>query len=435
MSEAILRRIREKVGEKVWKKWFSTFHVLEIGHERIVFGVSNLFIKDWLIKRYGKVISEVVKEILGENFEMEMEYVEPVEEKKISVRKRIPKKAHPDLNPNYTFENFVVGKGNEQAYKFACKIAQEPGRFSPLFIYGGVGLGKTHLMQAVGNAILRRNPNLSLIYASSERFMNEMVSAIRENNMDSFRKRYREVDVLLVDDVQFLMGKNGVQFELFNTFNELMSSGKQMVFCSDRAPDELQDFQERLVSRFKMGIVVRLDMPDLETRVKIAKVISEMEGGNLDEDLLTFLAENVDGTLRELRGAIIKLIAYQEIEGKKVSVYDAVGILDSFLKPVSEVDPLDRLMGVLSLVFDVSPSDIRGKTKKASATLAREMGIYFARKYMKASNESISRAFNRSSPVVSKIVRKLERDMRGNPVMEGYLQKILAYFSPAVGRM
>ncbi len=433
--DEILEGIRRRVGERIWEKWFSSFCVLEVEHDRVVFGVSNLFIKDWLLKKYGNVIRKAVEEVLGSAREIEISYIEERRDVEGVVREKVFRRSHPDLNPNFVFENFVVGKGNEQAYKFAHKVSLEPGRFSPLFIYGGVGLGKTHLIQAVGNAIFSSKPDVKLIYVSSERFMNDMINSIRENTMDSFRRRYREADVLLMDDVQFLMGKNGVQFELFNTFNELMDSGKQMVFCSDRPPGELQDFQDRLISRFKMGIVVRLDMPDVETRIKIAKAISKMEGGDLEDEVLEFLAKNVDGTLRELRGAIIKLIAYQEIEGKKVGVYDAVSVLDSFLKPSHGIDPIERLFGVLSVVFDVSPSDIRGRSKKVSATLAREMGMYFARKYMKASIESVSKAFNRSSPVVSKIVRKLEKDMKGNPVMEGYLQKILSYFSPAVGRM
>jgi chromosomal replication initiator protein len=194
------------------------------------------------------------------------------------------------------------------------------------------------------------------------------------------------VDVLLMDDVQFLMGKNGVQFELFNTFNELMDRGKQMVFCSDRSPDNLTDFQDRLVSRFKMGIVTEMEMPDVETRKKIARKIVETEGGKLREEVLDFLAENIDGSLRELRGAIIKLIAYQEIEGKEVSVYDAMGIVGNLLRSERGVDPSEKHLATLAVIFDVSPSEIKGKTRKASAVLARQLGMYFAKKYLKMSN-------------------------------------------------
>ena len=431
MKDEILSRIEKEVGERNWKKWFSGFDVLSIEPDRVVFSVTNLFVKDWLLKKYGNVLRKVVKEVLGDGtFEIVHSETEKIEDEKPLFRK--VGKIVGRLNGSFTFENFVVGRGNEKAYKFARKAAKEPGRFSPLFIHGGVGLGKTHLIQAVGNEAIKLG--FDVVYVTSERFMNEMINSIRENRMEEFRKRYRNVDVFLMDDVQFLMGKNGVQFELFNTFNELMDSKKQLIFCSDRSPDDLQDFQERLISRFKMGIVVEIEPPDVETRFEIAKVMNRIEGGRLDENILRFLAENVDGSLRELRGAIIKLIAYEEIERKRVGIQEAVSLLENFLKPVREIDPTERLMGILSTIFDVSPSEIRGRSRKPSASIARGLGMYFAKKYMKMPSEIVGKAFNRSPSVVSRTVSRFEKEVRSNPVLAGYLRRIISHFSLAVGR-
>ncbi len=434
MEDRILEAIKNRVDTRVWKKWFSSFYVKDVSEKEAVFVVSNLFIKDWLEKKYRKVIENAIKDVVGKRLSFRIEYSEvdqPVEE----IAPKITPPEDTNLNPNMNFSNFVVGKGNEQVYKFAKKVTKELGRFSPLFVHGGVGVGKTHILHAIGNEAYSKNPNLKIVYVTSERFMNEMINALRENRIQEFKKKYRSVDLLLMDDVQFLMGKNGVQFELFNTFNELMDRKKQMVFCSDRSPDKLQDFQDRLISRFKMGIVTEMEVPDVETRKKIARKIAKSEGGKLKEEILDFLAENVDGSLRELRGAIIKLIAYQEIENKTLDLYEAIGIVGNLLKDnTKKMDPSEKLLATLSLIFDVSPSEIKGKSKRTSAILARQIGMYFAKKYLKLSTNSIAEIFNRSPSVVSSTVKKATQKIVKNPLLEGYLRKVLSHMSPAIGK-
>ena len=433
MENQILEAIKSRVDPRVWKKWFSSFYVKSVSENEAVFIVSNLFIKDWLEKKYRKVIENAVRDVVGKKLPFRIEYSEidhPVEEE-------IPKVNPPEstnLNPNMNFSNFVVGSGNEQVYKFAKKITRELGRFSPFFIHGGVGVGKTHILHAIGNEAYSKNPKLKIVYVTSERFMNEMINALKENRIQEFKKRYRSVDLLLMDDVQFLMGKNGVQFELFNTFNELMDKKRQMIFCSDRSPDKLQDFQDRLISRFKMGIVAEMEVPDIETKKKIARKIARSEGGKLKDEILDFLAENVDGSLRELRGAIIKLIAYQEIEGKTLDLYEAIGIIGNLLKNSKRMDPSEKLLATLSLVFDVSPSEIKGKSKKVSSVLARQIGMYFAKKYLKLSTNTVAEIFNRSPSVVSSTVKKTAQKIGKNPLLEGYVRKVLSHMSPAIGK-
>ncbi len=433
VEDQILEAIKSRVDTRIWKKWFSSFYVRDVSETEAVFVVSNLFIKDWLEKKYKRVIENAIKDVVGKKIPFRIEYSE-VDQSVEEVAPKINPPEDTNLNPNMNFSNFVVGKGNEQVYKFARKIAKELGRFSPLFVHGGVGVGKTHILHAIGNEAYSKNPSLKIVYVTSERFMNEMINALRENRMQEFKRRYRNVDLLLMDDVQFLMGKNGVQFELFNTFNELMDKKKQMVFCSDRSPDKLQDFQDRLVSRFKMGIVAEMEVPDVETRKKIARKIVKAEGGKLRDEILDFLAENVDGSLRELRGAIIKLIAYQEIENKTLDLYEAIGIVGNLLKSDKKIDPSEKLLATLSLIFDVSPSEIKGRSKKVSAILARQIGMYFAKKYLKLSTNTIAEIFNRSPSVVSSTVKKTAQKIGKNPLLEGYVRKVLSHMSPAIGK-
>jgi len=441
VDKKLIAAIKKRVGNKIWSKWFSTFEVLSISENEIVFSVRNLFIKDWLEDKYGRAIRSAIKEVFGRNISFKVIYKEvsavPTNMKRqespiSSYFIKPPKESN--LNPDFTFSSFVVGSGNETAFKFAEKVAVEPGRFSPIFIYGGVGVGKTHLVQAIGNYIYSNKPEVNLVYLTSERFMNEMIKYLRESKMEKFREKYRNVDIFIVDDIQFLTGKNGVQFELFNTFNELMDKKKQIIFCSDRAPSDLQDFQDRLISRFKMGIVIEMRLPDVETRKRIARKIAEREGGHLDEELLDFLAENIDGSLRELRGAIIKLIAYQEIERRKVGIVEAINLVSHFLKKANTIDPGERLISVLSGMFDISPSMMRSRTRKANVVMARELGIFFARRYLKMTVRETAKLFGRSPSVVSTTTRKVEDKIKGNPLMKSYLNKILAHISPAVGK-
>ena len=433
VNNQILEAIKSRVDQRVWKKWFSSFYIKSVSDSEAVFIVSNLFIKDWLEKKYRRVIEHAIKDVVGRKLPFRIEYSEIDQ----PVKEEMPKISPPEstnLNPSMTFRNFVVGNGNEQVYKFARKITKELGRFSPLFIHGGVGVGKTHILHAIGNEAYSKNPNLKIVYVTSERFMNEMINALRENRIQEFKNKYRGVDLLLMDDVQFLMGKNGVQFELFNTFNELMDKKKQMVFCSDRSPDKLQDFQDRLVSRFKMGIVAEMEVPDIETRKKIAREIVKTEGGKLKDEILDFLSENIDGSLRELRGAIIKLIAYQEIENKELDLYEAVGIVGNLLRDSNRMDPSEKLLATLSLVFDVSPSEIKGRSKRISAVLARQIGMYFAKNYLKLSTTAIAEIFNRSPSVVSSTIKKAAEKIGKNPLLEGYVRKVLSHMSPAIGK-
>ncbi len=315
MKERIIENLKSKLNRRVWESWFSTFDVKEIRDEVVVFQVGNLFIKDWLEKKYGQLISKTLREVFGRSVEFRIDYASAQqndEEDDEPVVKKRPLVLTP-LNPILTFDNFVVGPNNMFAYSTCVEVAKNPGKYNPLFLYGGVGLGKTHLAQAIGHYLFRHQPDLRVIYLTSERFLNELVDSIKKGKVQDFRERFRaRIDVLLLDDVQFLTGKTGIQTELFHTFNELYNLGKQIVICSDRDPSNLNSFQDRLISRFQMGVVAKIERPDEETSFKIAKKMVELEGGKLDEEVLHLVAKHFSDNLRRLRGSIIKLLMHQD---------------------------------------------------------------------------------------------------------------------------
>jgi len=435
MKEKILEILKSKVSRKNWKLWFNSFDVKEVGEDKIVFKVGNLFIKEWLERKYGSIIKRVIREAFGKEIPYEIVYesVERVHSSEPLIRKR-PLVITP-LNPHYTFENFVEGPGNTFAYRVSLEVAKNPGRYNPLFIYGGVGLGKTHLLQAIGNYLFVNEPDLKIMYLTSEKFLNELINAMKSDEMNEFREKHRKkVDVFLLDDVQFLMGKSGIQLELFHTFNELYDSGKQIVICSDRTPEELADFQERLVSRFQMGIVVRIDPPDEHTRINIARKMVEMEDGDLDKEVIDFVALSIPDNLRRMKGAIIKLLAYQDMTGEKVSIQKAKELLGDILTRGNSIDSFDKLLNALSKTFGIPKAEILGNSRKQEVVLARQVGMLVSKKYLKMSIRTIAERFNRSHPSVLTTIKKLEDAIsKGNKTLKSHVDSIINIMHGMVG--
>ncbi|PLV59730.1 chromosomal replication initiator protein DnaA [Thermotoga sp. KOL6] len=434
MKDRILQEIKARVNRKSWELWFSSFDVKSIENNKVIFSVGNLFIKEWLEKKYHSVLIKAVKSILGndasyeltfESFEPHVSYSEPLVKRKAVLLT--------PLNPDYTFENFVVGPGNSFAYHAALEVAKQPGRYNPLFIYGGVGLGKTHLLQSIGNYVVQNEPNLRVMYITSEKFLNDLVDSMKEGKLTEFREKYRrKVDILLIDDIQFLVGKTGVQTELFHTFNELYDSGKQIVICSDREPHMLKEFQDRLISRFQMGLVAKLEPPDEETRKNIAKKMLEIENGELPEEVLNFVAENVDDNLRRLKGAIIKLLVYKETTGKEINLREAVSLLRDFIKPreMKILDPMDELLDILSRIMGIPKEEILSSSRNVKAITARRVGMYVAKTYLKNSLRSIAEKFNRSHPVVADSVKRVKNSLlKGNRQLKSIIDEVVGELS------
>jgi chromosomal replication initiator protein len=431
MKEKIIEALKAKLNRRVWDSWFSTFDVKEIGENLVIFEVGNLFIKDWLEMKYGNLIARTLREVFNRPIEFKIEHAplqnQPEEDEREPLVRKRPLVLTP-LNPIFTFENFVVGPSNMFAYSACLEAAKFPGKYNPLFVYGGVGLGKTHLLQAIGHYLFKHQPEMRVVYLTSERFLNELIEAIQRGTAQEFRERYRtKIDVLLLDDVQFLIGKNGIQTELFHTFNELYNAGKQIVICSDRDPQMLDGFQDRLISRFQMGVVVKIERPDVETCFKIAQKMVKLEGAELSKDVLMLVAEKFNDNMRRLKGAIVKLLMHKQIYNEDIDLAKATQILS--VEPSSKCATVEeRLFAVLCEFFKVVPEELRGNSRKSNVLIARQMGMYVAKNHLGLSLRKVAEMFNKSHPTVSNAIQRFELNVKNNKSLEAMLNKVLEQF-------
>jgi chromosomal replication initiator protein len=322
------------------------------------------------------------------------------------------------LNPEYTFESFVSGAENRAICAVSRQIAEMPGRYNPFFIYGGVGLGKTHILQAIAHKAMEVNPDCRVLYITSEHFLNDMIESIKKGSVKDFRELYRKkADVLLIDDIQFLIGKDGVQTELFHTFNELHDAGKQIVICSDRNPNELDGFHERMISRFQMGMVMEIAAPERGTRYEIAKRLAKREAYDLSDDITTMFAENIRGNIRRLRGAIIKLILYSSIYNKDSDISLAQKVLASYVPSVTvskRKDELEMIITTIENLLDVERKKIFGKSRKKNVVLARQVFIYILKNDFGRSITEIGKLINRTHSTVIHSLKKIEKSISSN---------------------
>ena len=331
------------------------------------------------------------------------------------------------LNPDYTFKNFVVGSGTDLAFAAATAIANNPGEhFNPLFIHGGVGLGKTHLMHAVGNEIFRQNPSSKICYVTTETFMNDLVHSIRDNRTPDFKLKYRSVDVLLVDDVSFLAGKESTQEEFFHTFNALYDLKKQIVLTSDRSPKEITTLEERLRSRFEWGLITDIQPPNLETRMAILKRKIEVNHIYITDDVIAYIAENITDNIRRLEGALIRLLAFASLTGREISLEMASEVLSSFFQgnssgPVKIAD----VMSVVAEYHDITVDQLKSKRRTQDLARARQIAMYLAREMTGASLNQIGRAFGgRDHSTVSHACQKIQKDIDSDPRFRGTVRDL-----------
>jgi len=327
-----------------------------------------------------------------------------------------------NINRDYTFENFVVGTGTDLAYAAATAVANNPGdHFNPLFIHGGVGLGKTHLMHAVGNAVAAQNPEKKICYVTAENFMNDLIGSIRDNRTPEFKMKYRSVDVLLVDDVAFLAGKESTQEEFFHTFNALYDLKKQIVLTSDRSPKEITTLEERLRSRFEWGLITDIQPPNLETRMAILKRKVEANNIYISDDVIAFIAENITDNIRRLEGALIRLLAFASLTGREISLEMASEVLSSFFQgsstgPVKIAD----VIKIVGEVHDLTVDQLKSKRRTQDLARARQIAMYLAREMTGASLNQIGRALgNRDHSTVSHAYQKIQKEMKTDPRFRG----------------
>ncbi len=306
-----------------------------------------------------------------------------------------PQMSSGGLNPKYTFDNFIVGKNNELARAACMAVVKSPGTvYNPLFIYGGVGLGKTHIMQAVGHEIQRHYPKARVVYVTSERFTNEFIKSVQEGQSENFKKRYRNVDVLLIDDIQFISGKEGTQEEFFHTFNTLHQADKQIILTSDRPPKAIPALEDRLVSRFQWGMIADISVPEFETRMAIIEKKCQEWGVEFQEDVLHYIAENIQSNIRELEGALNKLSAFRDLKKINIDLEQAKEILGSAVQNGQRgaITP-KRIIEVVSVFFDITIEEITGGSRKKELVIPRQIAMYLMRAEMNSSYPSIGREF------------------------------------------
>ena len=420
----ILARIETKVNRHSFYTWFRPTSFIAEDRSSVTVRVPNPLFKDWLTKHYSGVIAEAMNEVkrpnLTLNFVADAQPDVPViplsADEAAALESGPPPATQPGaagLNPRYTFDTFIVGSSNQFAHAACRAVAEAPSRsYNPLFIYGGVGLGKTHLMHAVGQYVLQHDPSLKLTYISSERFMNEMINAVRYDRVLDFRERYRSVDVLLVDDIQFLAGKEGTQTEFFHTFNALYDSQKQIVLSSDCPPHEIPALEERLRSRFEWGLTADIQSPDLETKVAILKKKAETEAVPLADNVAMYIAGKIKSNIRELEGSLIRLIAYASLTGQEISLSLAQDVLKNILDHEVKAVTIEAIQKFVADYYNLKMLDLKSRNNSKSVAMPRQIAMYLCKSLTHASLPEIGRSFGgKHHSTVIHSIRKVE-DLR-----------------------
>ena len=431
----ILARVETKVNRHSFYTWFKPTTFVTDDGDTVSVRVPNDLFCDWLTKHYAGVIGEAVDELQRAGTAIVFITASAPD---LPPAAPVPDVADPTLgaprsiarlNQRYTFSKFVVGPSNQFTHAAARAVAEAPSRsYNPLFIYGGVGLGKTHLMHAIGHYLETHSPQLSLTYISSERFMNEMINAVRYDRILEFRERYRSMDVLLVDDVQFLAGKEGTQTEFFHTFNSLYDAQKQIVISSDSPPHEIPSLEERLRSRFEWGLIADIHPPDLETKVAILKKKAEAETVPLPDSVALYIAGKIKSNIRELEGSLIRLIAYASLTGRQISLSLAQDVLRDILERDEPRVTIEIIQKHVANFYKLKVSDLRSRNNSRSVALPRQISMYLCKKLTNASLPHIGKSFGgKHHSTVIHSIKKIElarkNDAAFNTIIDNFLQE------------
>jgi chromosomal replication initiator protein len=414
--------------------WFRNTFIVEWTEGRVIIAVPNNFTKAWLENKYHKSIIQVLQNITDNQVKLveyqvetnkKVDSIHPSEEETneepVPSTQEAPQGVVVEnktagsggLNPSHLFSSFVVGKGNELAYAASIRVTKEPGtKYNPLFLYGGVGLGKTHIMQAVGNELINSNPALKCLYISSEQFTNEFVASLQAGSIDAFKQKYRTVDLLLVDDIQFIGGKEQTQEQFFHVFNSLRDAHKQIILTSDRPPKAIPALEERLISRFEWGMIVDIASPDLETRMAILQSKSSERKIALEEEVLRFIAINVQSNVRELEGALNKLLAYAELNDSEPDLATAKEVISSITMSQKRGGVTTReLIKIVATYFDISLDDLSGQSRRKELVGPRQITMYLMREELDASYPTIGQELGgRDHTTAMHAYAKIKRD-------------------------
>jgi chromosomal replication initiator protein len=424
--QATLGQLQMEMSKAAFDTWVRNTEMVSYDQDTFTIGVQNAYARDWLESRLSSTVTRLLTGIMGKpqavNFVVWHKEYDGVEEEPEAVLSEdeapaqdSPLRSSLTINPRYTFDNFVVGASNRLAHAACMAVAENPARaYNPLFLYGGVGLGKTHLLHAIGNTAERQG--LQVMYVSSEEFTNELINAIRSRNTPSFRERYRRIDVLLIDDIQFIAGKESTQEEFFHTFNTLHGQDKQIVMSSDRPPKAMVTLEERLRSRFEWGLTADIQPPDLETRIAILRSKAERQGRQVPVEILETIARLVQSNIRELEGALTRVIAFADLSGHPLSTQLVQTALGDMLPQRGSLEPRQVLQAVAN-VFGLTPEDLLGRSRSREVALPRQVAMYLMREEVNASLPQIGEALGgRDHTTVmyacEKVADMIERDDR-----------------------
>lgn len=411
----VLGLLEKQVNPISFNTWFRSIEVLSVGNLRMVLGTKDYTGVQVLRQRYFQTLSEAVREVYGQEYDLVILNVnEPIPPEITE-----PSTGNSDLNSRYTFDTFVVGESNRFAHAASLAVAELPGdAYNPLFLYGGVGLGKTHLMNAIGNYMEEENPSSKVLYITSERFTNEVIEAIQNRKTQELRDRLRGVDVLMVDDIQFIAGKTSTQEEFFHTFNHLHSGGKQIIISSDRPPKDISALEERLRSRFEWGLIADIQRPDFETRAAILRRKASIDHLNVPDEVITFIAEKVESNIRELEGSLIRVNAKASLAGQAITIEMAQDALKNLvtIRDMKRITP-ELIMEVVADYYRVEKDDLIGQRRNREITFPRQVAMYLIREMTGISTTRIGKLFGgRDHTTVlhgcDKIARELKEQSR-----------------------
>jgi len=431
--QACKEELKKTLGVISFDTWIAPLKFKEIKDNSFIVEVPDSFFKSWVENNYLEKIKEAIKTITNQNYNINFEVNPNILTKDTNkILKTIQRGfgEEPDsirLNQRFTFENFVVGASNRMAYAASIAVANSPAKaYNPLFIYGGVGLGKTHLMQAIAQHILSKNPQFKVKYISSEKFTNELIASIQNKITEKFRQKYRNIDILLIDDIQFIAGKDASQEEFFHTFNSLYDYDKQIVISSDRPPREIPKLEERLISRFSWGLIVDIQPPDFETRVAILKKKIEKENIKIDDDVINFIATNITTNIRELEGALIRIIAYSLIDNKPITLELTKEILKDMVREINKKITPNLILEKIKNYFDISVEDLKKEKRNRNLVLPRQIAMYLVRELTEFSLPEIGMFFgSKHHTTILYAHKKIKEEMKKNEKLKMIINSIL----------
>ena len=424
-----LKHLELNLSSQHYSTWIKPLKLLKIEQDTIHLEVPNRFVLDWVKENYSNLIQKILVDLSAVNYRLDFNVAQQIKKHPPTIKKstfsKVEKSSNDEsttlpnnvadinLNRKYTFDEFVSGSSNQFAYAAAMAVSNNPATtYNPLFIYGGVGLGKTHLVNAIGNAILKTTPQMRICYYTSEKFMNELINSLRYNRMDEFRNKFRSMDVLLIDDIQFIAGKERTQEEFFHTFNALYESHKQIIVTSDKFPKDIPGLEERLRSRFEWGLIADIQPPDVETKLAILKMKAEQNGIKLPEEVALFLANSVCSNVRELEGYLIRIGAYASLTATPVSLEMARDVLKDILVERNRELTVEEILKKVSSHFNIKISDMKSAKRLKAVVLPRQIAMYLSRQLTSSSYPEIGERFGgKDHSTIIHAIRKIEKLM------------------------